>query len=588
MNRTEIIFSDLPSIATSAKNITQDFSGSNLWRKIPYSTDFASGNMLFTCESDYPEDVTIPLGLSGKWLVYVSTLGFSNNKSYFHIKLSSHPCWTEVQYSAYGQPRSWHLEEYAKETLVFQGDLTGEDVIISRPHNSVPGIVSILWLRCVPLPENEPLLDFTDTANKSMQLHFDSDLTNLNIFDQASYYCTNLFAAKDSDAGLISQEIMAEYAEPHHFETDDAYPIDFFKIRNLHNKHYHAIHEDVEQARLKMAHQSNYRLYATFRLCQSELLLPFTHLDTNDFAVQHPEYNMIWRDGSEVSMLSYAYDQVQERMINRITHFIKKGYDGATLLLHRGLLIGFEQPVRDLFAKMYPEAGDICTLPLNDYRVRNCRCYFMTEFVTKLHNKLSEIAKEQGRKIGINVISDYSLDTAMDIGLDIREWAKRGLITEATQGDMEAYEDLDCCMSDTHSNQIDLEKYRQQNAQRQVLCRNYGTNIPKVLAGLPQYLELEELYGVEVYAVLPWLQSMDGPALAENAKQLYEAGAKRLVRFNSLQCIPFTDEWNVVKRLGHKTDLSRLQNDALGLRNFYRVLSINNVNISIASPNWRG
>lgn len=59
---------------------------------------------------------------------------------------------------------------------------------------------------------------------------------------------------------------------------------------------------------------------------------------------------------------------------------------------------------------------------------------------------IAGVILSQNRTIGINIISDYSVETAVNIGLNLPKWAELGLITELTQGDMKVYEDMTNCL----------------------------------------------------------------------------------------------------------------------------------------------
>lgn len=590
MERKEIIFTDIYEEIIEKEHITDEIYTNGKWHRIPYKTELTDGNMLLAYENDFPENITLKLGLTGRWKVYVATAHFAyNDNNYLHLKLSSHPCWTELKYNSSVAPRHWRPEEYVQEILMFNADLTGEDLIISRPQNRVKTTACVLWVRCVPLAdEADSLFDFSNTQNKTMQYHFDGDITSDNNFKTAIENCMKEFAAAESDAQIVSQEISFWQTTNVDYDSEDFGVLEYNRIWEKNDKDLYKIKDEVTHERIQMAKKSGYKLYATNRMQMSSFCFPYLRkMYDIDFADNHSEYSAVWRDGTVLSLLSYAYRPVREYVISYLIDYLKKGYDGLTLIFHRGIHIGFEEPVVKLFSEKYPEA-DIKVLPLNDKRSRECRSKFMTDFMAELKQKVDELAYEQNREIGINVISDYSLETALDFGLDIKEWAKSGLITEVSQADMEIFEDLTDCMSDTDNSVIDIDKYRKANKYRPVVCRNYASNMPKALAGMTGYLELEEKYGVKVYNILPWVHSLKPFEFVDAAKQLYNSGAKRLFMWNTLQCMQDPIEWSVVKRLGHRNDLDRLKNDTFGLYNHYRVLSYGNVDISLISPNWRG
>lgn len=590
MKRNEIIFSDIYENVVEKEYITNDRNLADKWHRIPYSTELTDGHMLLSYENDFPENITLKLGLTGGWKVYVATTRFAHNdNNYLHVKLSSQPCWTELKINRHVAPNSWQPSEFVQEILMFHTDLTGEDLVISRPKNNLKSTGCVLWVRCVPCDEKtDALFDFSNPEHKTMQYHFDSDLSYENRLTTVPENCMKEFAAAESDVDFVSQEISLGQIDDADGGDEVLRVLDSQRIWDLNNKSLHAINDAVELERIKMAHDSGYRIYAAHRMQVSSFQLPYAGTSSRiTFADNHPEYSAVWRDGTQLSLLSYAYAPVREFTINHLIDHLKKGYDGLSLILHRGIAVGFEEPVITLFNQKYPDA-DIHVLPLHDARVRECRCKFMTDFLTELKQQVDLIAQEQSRKIGINVITDYTPETALNFGLDIKEWAKRGLITEVSQGDMEIYEDLTDCMSDTDPAVIDLEKYKKENLHRQVLCRHYATDLEKTISAIPELLELEDNYGVKVYNILPWVHTIEPCEFVDAAKQLYQAGARRLFMWNTLQCMQDPLEWGFVKRLGHKNDLDRINNQMLGLYNHYRVMSYADVNISLVSPNWRG
>ena len=181
-------------------------------------------------------------------------------------------------------------------------------------------------------------------------------------------------------------------------------------------------------------------------------------------------------------------------MISQFVNILKYGFDGITLIYHRGHFIGFDKPVIDRFAELYPGVNPRL-LPFKDERLHGVWCEFMNEFMRKLREAV-------GAEVKINVITDYSLETSKHLGLDVKYWAENGLIDSASQADMETFEDLEGCMDDKNPELIDLEKYKYQLSQKTVVKRKFGKNVEKVCQHIPEYKKLKTLYGIEVYHVL--------------------------------------------------------------------------------------
>lgn len=581
----DILLSDFSSCVIEKDNVTSLKSEKNRWKLIPYKSGLTEGVMLFANSNDLPSDVTIPLNANGKYDVYVGVLNVGIRDS-INVKLSSHSCFTTVETTPSVSDHRWRSEESAQELYLFTADISGESLIVNRQESGTERTSALLWVRCVPAKE-DALNDFSNNSTHKIQYHFDGDITLDVESDNPTEYVMKHFALKDSDVDFLSAELLVETASCDSFLADANAYSNAMRVWSDHNRSFYKLQEKINDIRLKMAKEYGHRIYATFRMQISDFGFPY------NMPLWKPAFNgeeglrCVWRDSTRLDMFSYAFEEVRNYTINLLTNAVRKGYDGVSLILTRGLHIGFEKPVLDLFKERY---GDIdpTLLPLNDDRLIECRGHFMNVLLRDLRSSLDVVAKEQNRKIGINVISNYSLDTALNFGLDIENWAKQGYITEATQADMEMFEDLEGCMSDEKTELIDLNKYSQKLKTKPIICRNYATNMQKTLEGLKSYLELEENYDVKVYAILPWTHCVRPEEYAKAAEKLYEAGAKRLHMWNTGQCLEQPAEWNVVKRLGHKDELHKLSDQSVKYYNTYRMLNLDNIDISLFSPNWRG
>lgn len=163
-----------------------------------------------------------------------------------------------------------------------------------------------------------------------------------------------------------------------------------------------------------------------------------------------------------------------------------------------------------------------------------------------------------------------------------RFFVREGLIDSASQADMEIYEDLTDCMDDKAPNIIDLEKYKQQFAKRQVICRHYGTDVDKVCAHIPEFKALEEKYGIKVYHVLPWVHTVAPEEYMDAVEQMKRCGAERFLAWNTNHMMPNRPEFLLASCIGNDLGVDTQ------LRSFYRVLSLDGVDISQFVPNWRG
>lgn len=588
-HRETIIFSELPKLVRETERVSKNRT-KKTWEEVPYETDLITGTMLGAfCES-FPEPISLKLGLSGWYKVYIA-LFCTGEESYTYVKLSGRPDWTAARYGRKFAPKMWKAIEYAQEVYAFSADLTGQELQIARPISAGGNNSAVMWVRCVPVEgEEEEVLkaEFRDSVNCTMHMHLDGDISCEDSPKRVEDFCARNYALGESDAEVISQEISFDFSGE--FTTSDAKNslvinlID--KHWNLHDAIYLQKREEIAKKKIQIAHKNGQKIYAANRMQISNFGFPYHRPAWNmEFFEKHPEYRAVWRDGQVMGFCSYAFPEVREYMAEQLVEHLKRGYDGLTLLWNRGMFIGFEPPVKDLFSAKYPEINP-CLLPMTDQRLYEVWDELMTEFMRLLRKKVSILEQQQHRKISIHVIGGYHVAEDRKIGLNFARWAKEGLIQEASQADMEMHELLEDCMSDTGEGLIDLEKYRQKGRTQKIIHRCHGTNLEKEIAGMPGYLELEEKWGVKVYHTLPWVHSRRPEEYVLAAKTLYEAGAKRLLMWNTLQCIPDLAEWNVVKRLGHREELDRLCEEQYS--QYIKILSVGGMDIRYFNPCWRG
>ncbi len=338
-------------------------------------------------------------------------------------------------------------------------------------------------------------------------------------------------------------------------------------------------YDQIYEKYLSKAKEYGLKLYATERMSVANFHAPYIKPEFRQkFVTENKQYHCIGRDGSTVSICSYAFDEVQEYVINRMVKMVQMGFPGISMIYHRGIHIGFEAPVLKRFHERYPDI-DPHLLPVTDERLHAVWCEFMTGFMRRVRKKLDEISEKH---IEINVITDYGTATAKHFGIDVECWAKEGLIDSVSQGDMEIYEDLTDCMSDSDETLIDMGKYKKRLEEYLILRRNYATNVEKVCQHMPEYLRLEELYGIKVYHVLPWANTVAPETYMNAVEKMQACGAKRFLAFNTNHMVYNLPEFHLVSQIGNDKEAD------VTLRQYYKVLSLDHHNTSHAIANWRG
>lgn len=560
--REEVIFSNLDEFVIEKDRISADYEDGK-WKLFEYSTGLCEGRMLVTPEDCYPESVSFNLNLEGLYHIYIS-LPKLRAENYLNFKLSSDHGFTGAMASYYA-PMNWTTDEFLEEIYWKTANLTGEKLIIRKSKSTFLSATGIAWIRCVPANE-EPV----PAKNKCVQMHIDEDITAIDSLETDADYLARIYPMKDTNTEFLSFEFgfdFENYPEGKHLlHMDDLW--------DKNNYKYLAKKETVYKNAVKFAKDSGFGIYAANRMQVSNFITPFTRYGWNmKFVQDNPQFLCRTRTGTKVNVCSYAYPEVQDFVISQFLNVVKYGFDGITLIYHRGHYIGFDKPVLDRFGELYPET-DPHTLPFKDERLHGVWCEFMTEFMRKLRTAV-------GSEIKINVITDYSLETSKCLGLDVRCWAKNGLVDSVTQADMETFEDLNGCMDDNNPKLIDLEKYKYQLTRRTVVKRDFGKNVEKVCQHIPEYKKLKTLYGVEVYHVLPWAHRTMPEGYAPIVEQMQAVGAEKFLSWNTNHLMTDLPEWHTVKRIGNTPIIQPL-------REFHRVLSMDGYDISQFNPNWRG
>ena len=561
--RKEVVFSDLNALVNEKDRVSTRY-GKDKWTPKAYATGAYSGQMLVTMETGYPEAVSFDLNLKGNYKIFLC-LPRLRAYNYLYVKLSDDLCYTGMAASD-RNPINWSAEEFFEEIYWKTADLTGQKLIISKSDPASMSVSSLAWIRCVPADELQPAPE-----NKCMQMHIDGDIPFETPFVNGDEYVMKLFQFKDSNVDFVSFEISFDYdtvpdpKQEHLLRCDDRW--------DAGNYIFSANKEIVYKKNIAFAKKHNIKLYAANRMAVSNFVTPFTRFGWNvNFVEDNPRFYYRTRTGTTVNACSYAYPEVQDYVVKQLSDAVKLGFDGVSLLFHRGMFVGFEAPVLERFRQLYPHI-DPHRLPFADPRLHGVWCEFMNQFMHKLRNTL-------GKDTKINAVTGYGLQNSKNIGLDVEYWVKNGLVDSVSQADMEIYENLADCMSDDNPAYIDLEKYQKDLEEKTVVCRAFGTNLEKVLTHMPEYLALKQ-YGVEVYHVLPWIHKYLPEEYPAYIRRLQEAGAEKFLSWNTNHLLPDVPEWHAVRRIGNEPERETL-------RTYHRVLSIDGYDISQYHPNWRG
>lgn len=445
--------------------------------------------------------------------------------------------------------------------------------VLAKPQLYFKSIAGLAWIRCEKMTEEEVerYKASLEKPNKCVQMHYDCDALFEDESEDRTKFFVELNRLKNTNADFVS----FEYSILYDSEMDDRYFPMFKTDQNIYSGKYKNTDELLKKA-LEWSKQNGIKLYATERMSMSNFYAPyFAPNFKKRFFTDNTGYYCKTRDGKTVNACSYAYEEVWDYVIANMVKMAEMGFDGISMIFHRGIHIGYEQPVIDRFHELYPDV-DPRRLPITDKRLNGVWCEFITNFMRRLRERMDS---HFGRHIELNAITAYSIEMARRVGLDLETWAREGLVDSISQGDMEVFEELDGCLGD--DGLIDLEKYSKAIEDRPVVRRSSG-HIEKTCLYIKEFIELEEKYGVKVFNILPWVEMYDIETYKSWVAKMEELGAKRFLAYNTNHILCTLPEFHVVSHLGNDMGAD------VTLQKYYRTLSFDNSDISQYNPNWRG
>lgn len=572
-----IVYSNLEEIAVNKEMIKPETT-TDYWQSMEYETAEIKGKLLLAGELTNPkEELVLSTKLKGWYKIYIAFLDISFAGSRIYIRLSDDPAFYSVRTSRVKKPNQWASYEYIEEVCWRYADLSENDIIIKKPNLSEKFSTGIAWIRCVAMTQEEIEAykhDRKETGYKQGHVHYDEDS---NVDEQAETVEDTLvkFAClKDTDVKMCSVEFIASYDN---IDTTMVTPVSVGDVAYAAgNKKVYSKKHEVHKARIELLHGYGIKAYAAYRMSIANFQTPSKCLMQLNFVRKHPEFYCRTREGNIVKVCSYAYREVQDYVIAAFKDALSYGFDGISLIYQRGIHIGFETPVLDAFHKRYPEI-DAQRLPVTDKRLNGIWREIMTDFMKRLTKELDEFA---GRHIPVNIITDYSPQTSYHYGLDIEEWSRLGIIDSICQDNMETFEELEGCMKEDDT--IDMDKYKEKIAVRAIVRRRFGNNLEKTVEGAKSYLEIAKKYGVEFFGGMPGTTArLEEIIQFRNA--LRDVGVTNFSVFNFCHFAWDLPACHILSQMCHEE--IRVEDWKPG---FYRVFSLDESNIGTYNPNWRG
>ena len=558
----ELIFGDITKTAIEKDRFSNVLS-EDKWHAVKYETGYVSGVMVYAKSNMKPQPLTLDFCVAGKWHVYLgcmnmggdttATFSFTGKDGFFPVRTFG--------WMAY-LPTEWIEENYFGVV-----DFTDNKLVLSA-RTDLGRNASLCYIRLVKCGGK------SKEKKKNIIYHYDCDYYREENHKTLSEKVKRIEMLADGSAEILVHETNcfgnAEIGK-------NIYPF----IDKDEMKKELSIQSDrpeTDKEVIKLSHTLGIKAYAGLRLQMGNFCFPSSSgtFWFNEFENHNRKYSVKTRLGKGCGMLSYAYEEVRKYVIDLIVKEVASGWDGVSLFFHRGTFIGFETPVADKVKELY--GVDANTLPRRDERLKSVLCSFLTEFMVELDSALK---KKFDRKIEVNVITLYGAEESKRFGFDVKTWAEKGLIDSVSQGLMAFTENLGDSVG--QDGIIDLEKYEKYLAEWFTVWRDIPFNEERLLSGAKEYLQALCGTNVRFCATLGW--ERDEPERVMNVVD--ELRRMGITHFNS---------WNTNHKAKHLHVLNFEKYYAGGSLEEYedkkvkykRVLSLDGMDISENTPNWRG
>lgn len=576
MEGREIFYTDLSAIV---KEEISDTISKDFWLKVSYETPDYKGVALFAADSCEPKPITLQLNAKGWYKIYLC-IGEITGNDLLQVSLSKDKGMTMIRpshLSVVDGTASWARFDFAEEVFYRAADLTGQDLIINKPSYGTIFSSSLYYIRLVPMTDKE-VEEYKNPKNTGrMAYHFDNDYINQCDHQTAEDYLGKINMLHAGNADLLIHECNTWV------ENLTQNSPNYFAAKGIEKRKHYAKHfNEVSNLILERAHSYGMKVLTGCRVEAGSSLFPATHRVKEGAAYGEKGMNLRTREGKYLAAGSYAYPLVREQVIESILARMPENWDGVSIFLHRGILVGFEEPICKYVQEKY--GVDARKLPYGDERLTEALCIPMTEFFRELKTALEKRAKQAGKeKYIVNIVGLFSKENCKEFGYDCETWAKEGLIDSVCQGLMGYKENLEDILGE--NGLIDLEKYREAQKTRHVFIRYFDAHKNVVLPALPAWFELSKKYGIDFYATMPWEHPRHDQQI-DMAKTLYEAGAEKLFVWNANHSATKPATIQAIKDCGDKEKIFGENNTTY--RKLVRIYSLGINDISTFCVNWLG
>lgn len=590
MNRTEIYISDFRS-AVQEKDRISDARTYDKWETVSYETAKCSGSMLYSVNESWPEPVTVEPELTGWYKIYVCMmhLGSSCFANHTDLKL------TDDEFSSTISPHNtqpyviWTYPEACEEAFWKIADMTGQKLTISKARDGFSRASNLLWVRFVPVTEEEGLAwetRFQDPATRTIHAHMDNEFMFFDVAKTPHDFCKPYYAMANSAVKYVTQEVvhgLMEYFDPDAAPASNAWD----HTRYADAAEFAKNRAEIYPVQIEYAHRHGMQVLAGHRVSLSNFGFPGRspafHLP---FVTENPHLCCKDRTGGDTGILSYAYPEVQDYMVDHILESARHGFDGVNLIYIRGMCVLFEEPVCQRFAEKYGTDIDLRRLPESDPRLTEIFADVMGEFLGKVRTALNNYAQENGKKpLKVFLTTHFTVADSKLVGIDIERFAKAGLIDGVIPSRYSVWEEVDDVLAE--DGLIDLEKYKEKGETAFIVKRSMDDSIALMAEDLKNHRAIADKYGLELFTEI----SREGTApekCVSDAKLLYANGTDGISLWD---CYPVRTcplaEWDAVSRLNPE-NAAVMSTDRETYRTGHKVLSYAGHNMRFYHPSWRG
>ena len=402
-------------------------------RTIPYETNAGSGTLLFAPEGAAPGPVKLPLGVRGRFRIYVGLppSDWSESACGIRVRLTGEPSFRTLLSTS--SPGSLN------EVFWMEADVTGRELEVaplrlSHPFpaaqgNPVSGIAHVRLepSSSAPEPKKCPLelAAFIDghSLRYCSPLRSPADLKeHIAAFRDTPfrrvYWCTligDVQQYKTPDNNSDARRPV--YLNDGYRNVDQA--LRAFQRRGLDFQQ--VARDAVKAAGLE------FHIYHRPGLVHPEPPID-QDLQASPFVLAHPEWRCRDRDGRWIARLSYAFPRVQERVISAFKEQLRYNIDGINLAFWRGVpLMLYEKPLLQAFQRA--TGRDPRRLPPNHPRWLQFRADAVSDYIRRLCGELQ--AENARLGFGRLVFSAGVLahrKANLFYGLDIERWIRDGLV----------------------------------------------------------------------------------------------------------------------------------------------------------------